>query len=200
MLQTAKIVEWDSERSFGYLDHAGQRLFLHVRDYSERHHFPRKGDKVSFYVGEDAKGRPCAVKVRSLTSRSRLQIRSVFVLLLLLALPTLAVLNQPFNLLIVLGYFVGISVVSWRTYTADKNRAQSGGWRISEATLHFLDFSGGWPGGFLAQRHLRHKTSKGTFQFMFWSIIFAYQFVAFDYLADWQWSRMFLKAIEPLLH
>ncbi|HEU5072003.1 MAG TPA: DUF1294 domain-containing protein [Verrucomicrobiae bacterium] len=77
-------------------------------------------------------------------------------------------------------------------YARDKRRAEAGEWRVPEARLHFLDLLGGWPGGFLAQRRLRHKCSKGSYQFMFWLIVLAWQFAACDSLQSWQ----FLKATE----
>ncbi|ADC73276.1 protein of unknown function DUF1294 (plasmid) [Thioalkalivibrio sp. K90mix] len=36
--------------------------------------------------------------------------------------------------------------------------------RIPEQMLLTVDFAGGFPGGFWAQRRFRHKTRKGTFQ------------------------------------
>jgi hypothetical protein len=48
---------------------------------------------------------------------------------------------------------------------------------------------GGWPGAFLAQRRLRHKCSKVSYQFVFWLIVLAYQFAAFDSIQNWRFSR-----------
>jgi ADP-dependent NAD(P)H-hydrate dehydratase / NAD(P)H-hydrate epimerase len=72
---------------------------------------------------------------------------------------------------------------------ADKRRAREQAWRISESGLHLTELLGGWPGAFLAQRRLRHKVSKPGFQVLFWLIVLAYQFVAFDSLQNWQFSR-----------
>ena len=35
-----------------------------------------------------------------------------------------------------------------------------GAWRIREGTLHLVEALGGWPGAFLAQQTMRHKTVK----------------------------------------
>ena len=48
---------------------------------------------------------------------------------------------------------------------------------------------GAWPTALIAQRRLRHKCSKGSYQFLFWLIVMAYQFAAFDSLQNWQFSR-----------
>jgi len=34
--------------------------------------------------------------------------------------------------------------------------------------LHLLSLLGGWPGALIGQGLFRHKTSKQSFQFMFW--------------------------------
>jgi uncharacterized membrane protein YsdA (DUF1294 family) len=60
------------------------------------------------------------------------------------------------------------SVVSFLTYALDKSAARAGRWRTRESTLHLLALFGGWPGALLAQRVLRHKSSKRSFQVVFW--------------------------------
>ncbi|WP_175625307.1 MULTISPECIES: DUF1294 domain-containing protein [Oxalobacteraceae] len=71
-------------------------------------------------------------------------------------------------LLQVLGSYFALSLLSFAAYAIDKSAAPKGTWRISENNLHVLDFLGGWPGGFIAQRLLRHKTSKASFQRIYW--------------------------------
>ena len=46
--------------------------------------------------------------------------------------------------------------------------------RIPEGQLHLLEWLGGWPGSWLAQRWLRHKTSKSVYQWQFWPIVVAH--------------------------
>jgi len=43
---------------------------------------------------------------------------------------------------------------------------------------------------------LRHKCSKGSYQVVFWLIVLAYQFAAFDSLQNWQLSRAALARLE----
>jgi uncharacterized membrane protein YsdA (DUF1294 family) len=91
---------------------------------------------------------------------------------------------------------VAVSGLTYWVYAVDKRRAEEGLWRVSEANLHLLELLGGWPGAFLAQRRLRHKCSKGSYQFMFWLIVLGYQFAAFDSLKNWQLSRAALNWAE----
>ena len=64
-----------------------------------------------------------------------------------------------------------MSVVTFVAYGIDKRRARTGGRRISEATLHWLELFGGWPGALAAQRLFRHKTQKLNYRLVFWSIV-----------------------------
>lgn len=65
-------------------------------------------------------------------------------------------------LLIGLGYLL-MSLVTCAVYAADKSAARKRRHRVPERTLHLLALLGGWPGALLAQRLLRHKTSKPRF-------------------------------------
>lgn len=114
---------------------------------------------------------------------------SFLVLTVFLALPAYAVhhLGSGFRGLGIYGFMV--SALTYWVYAVDKRRAERGEWRISEANLHLLELLGGWPGAFLAQRRLRHKCSKGSYQFMFWLVVLAYQFAAFDSLQNWQYTK-----------
>jgi uncharacterized membrane protein YsdA (DUF1294 family) len=76
--------------------------------------------------------------------------------------------------LLVTGIYLLMSVVAFAMYWADKRRAGSGGWRISEATLHTIELLGGWPGALAAQRVLRHKWRKTSYMAVFWTIVAAH--------------------------
>ena len=73
--------------------------------------------------------------------------------------------------LIVVG---AMSLVCYVAYGRDKQIAINGGRRISERTLHLLEFFGGWPGALIAQRHFRHKTQKMSFRIVFWMVVVAH--------------------------
>lgn len=91
------------------------------------------------------------------------------------ALPLLALLAAALIMfkspsLLLLGY-AWMGIVSAGSYWLDKRRAQKQARRISEARLLALDFMGGWIGGLIAQRALRHKTSKRTYKAKFWGLV-----------------------------
>ncbi|AOS45467.1 hypothetical protein Verru16b_02548 [Lacunisphaera limnophila] len=83
------------------------------------------------------------------------------------------------------GWVSAISLLAVFITWLDKRRAQSQGSREPESMLHLLELIGGWPGAFLAQRFFRHKTAKGSYQFMFWLIVLIHQALAADYLMGW---------------
>jgi uncharacterized membrane protein YsdA (DUF1294 family) len=65
------------------------------------------------------------------------------------------------------------SVICFIAYAADKAAAVERRRRVPERTLLLLGLACGWPGGLLAQRLLRHKTAKTSFQIAFWCCVVA---------------------------
>lgn len=64
-----------------------------------------------------------------------------------------------------------INIITFFMYGFDKERAERGGWRVPEASLHFFAFIGGTLGAFLGMKKFRHKTKKGSFLVVFWLIV-----------------------------
>lgn len=73
-------------------------------------------------------------------------------------------------------------------YAVDKRRAARGAFRIPEWVLHLGELLGGWPAAYLAQRLLRHKSSKFTYLLVFWLIVLLHQLVAVDVILGGQIS------------
>ncbi|WP_229259082.1 DUF1294 domain-containing protein [Duganella flavida] len=68
-----------------------------------------------------------------------------------------------------LASFYGVaSVACFLAYAIDKSAAVHQRRRISERSLLLLGLFCGWPGGWLAQQTLRHKTAKTSFQIAYW--------------------------------
>ena len=122
---------------------------------------------------------------------------SFVVLIGLLVLPGIALQRSGVNLLWVGAYALIINALTYWVYARDKRRAENGEWRVPEVQLHLMELIGGWPGAFLAQRWLRHKCSKGSYQFVFWLIVLAWQLAAADSLQGWKFSR---SAVNWLQH
>lgn len=122
---------------------------------------------------------------------------ALLALSLLLVAPIWALtrISAGVDLRVIAGLAVGCSLLTFFAYRHDKRQAEAGEWRVPEATLQGLALVGGWPGAFLAQRTLRHKTAKLSFQFTFWLIVLAYQYVAIDSLLDWQLFHMAKKSM-----
>lgn len=116
----------------------------------------------------------------------------------LLILPGLALYRYAawVDLRLLIGLPTGITVFTFLAYRSDKRRAETGRWRIPESTLHLAELLGGWPGGFLGQRVFRHKTSKISYQVVFWFIVFLHQIAALDCLNDWQFSRDLMNLLR----
>lgn len=114
-------------------------------------------------------------------------------LALLLVAPGLAIarLLNADRALTLAGWIGVASVVTYILYAWDKRRAQRGEWRIPEKVLHFWEVLGGWPGGFLAQRRLRHKSAKLSYLVTFWSIVALHNYLAIDAQLGW---RLFHQA------
>ena len=192
---TAKIAEWDDAKGYGYLQVGKGRVFLHRRDFVERHKHPEVGDIICFAVGLDAQGRTCAKNATHVNDGGKVTVAAVFCLASLLVLPGVALQKAGTDFLFAGAYALVMGLVSYGFYALDKRRARAKARRISEAGLHLTELLGGWPGAFLAQRRLRHKVSKQGYQIVFWMIVLSYQFAAFDSLNGWQISKAVVKAV-----
>lgn len=115
--------------------------------------------------------------ISSLTLRM-LRTRTALIVCLLV-LPSLAAWRRGSDTWLGLLIFMMLfSMATYGLYWHDKRRSQLQGWRIPETTLHAFSLLGGWPGAYIAQQHLRHKTAKRWFQFIYWVIVLLWQIVA----------------------
>ena len=161
---------------------------MHISELKDSIRRPQVGDTIYYYaVAEDGKARACNAFILgarskpisiSLSNRAASNGAStspfpVMEGLLLSILPLVGSLHFAWtttNPLPLILYPV-MSLLTFALYADDKSRAKQGNWRTSEKTLHLCELAGGWLGGFIAQRKLRHKSSKESYQFEFWSIV-----------------------------
>src|SRR5699024_4540268 len=76
--------------------------------------------------------------------------------------------------------YIVTSLITLKLYRSDKHSALLDEWRVPESTLHLFELFGGWIGGFFAQKIWRHKSSKGSYQFVFWVIVTLHLLVWID--------------------
>jgi uncharacterized membrane protein YsdA (DUF1294 family) len=81
---------------------------------------------------------------------------------------------KQFQNFIPFAVYFSFSLFTFIAYAVDKAKAQNNEWRISERTLHLFELAGGWPGALIAQRILRHKNMKSSFQIVFWIIVISH--------------------------
>jgi uncharacterized membrane protein YsdA (DUF1294 family) len=147
-------------------------------------------------LGSEFKGRSRAQNAVRDKGGAGVFLGCLLVITSLLVLPAIAGHRRAVDFRWLGAYAIVISVITYWAYASDKRRAREGEWRLSEARLHLLELLGGWPRAFLAQRRLRHKCSKGSYQVVFWLIVLIYQFLAFDSMRNWQFSGAALNRLE----
>ncbi len=177
------IAEWNDARGFGWVEVEGKRSFAHIRDFAKSARRPKVGDEVSFLPGKDPKGRDCATRLKfkgGSPALPGLGWSNAVILLSLVLLPLASGLKLAAAPWILAAWLLMASRMSWLQYSFDKERAQAGMNRLKERTLLAGDLVGGWPGGFLAQRKLRHKSRKWSYQLRFWLIVALWQWIAFE--------------------
>ncbi|GFE69875.1 DUF1294 domain-containing protein [Chroococcus sp. FPU101] len=93
--------------------------------------------------------------------------------LFLSALPVLGAFQLALKTANLLPLFLYpmMSVITFALYANDKARAKQNQWRIPENSLHLVELMGGWLGGYIAQRVIRHKNKKISYQLVFWAIV-----------------------------
>jgi len=190
-----KLVQWEDSKGFGWVEAEGQRIFAHIKEFDRGQPRPEVGDAVVFAVGMDAQGRTRAKRIQLSRTSVKIGFGSLLFLAGLLFLPFLSGLYLPVPVWLVPAVMTVASVVAWFCYRCDKQRAQSGQWRIRESQLHLVELLGGWPGAYLAQRRFRHKTQKFFFQYVFVLIVALHQIVAADVILGNALSRWVLSEV-----
>ncbi len=169
-----KISNWKDDQGFGFISPSdgGKPVFVHIKSFTNRQRRPVGNDIVTYEPKTDAEGRVRAENVAfigerapsatSEQSNAMLVLASTF--LVFVAGSTLAG-KLP---LAVLGLYFAASASAFIAYALDKSAARNKQWRTKESTLHLFSLIGGWPGALAAQKLLRHKSKKQTFQVGFW--------------------------------
>ena len=174
MRHQGKINKWNDEKGFGFISPqgGGPSVFLHINSFTNRQRRPLGNEIITYDLRTDAKGREQAARVAFAGENFPSAIpseRKIFSFVLIFAFLVFvagAVLIGKLPLML-LGIYVIASVVAFIAYASDKSAAQNNEWRTKENTLHLIALIGGWPGALMAQKLLRHKSKKESFQVVF---------------------------------
>jgi len=167
------ITKWKDEQGFGFIapSDGGPQVFVHIKSFVSGRRRPVENDVVHYETASDGQGRIRAVNVvfegGIVPKEAGVGVTPLVFPALFLVLVAGAVLvgRLPVE---VLAVDLVASVIAFTVYDSDKRAAMRGSWRTAESTLHFVALMGGWPGAFVAQRVLRHKSSKVSFLTVFW--------------------------------
>ena len=191
-MRKGELTKWKDKRGFGFIQpqDGSQEVFLHISELKDSARRPQVGDIIYYHlVTKNGKIRACNAFILGAKNKSKSSSKSLrkkvtsnsvnkylfpkWEVLLLSILPLIgsvhfALINtNPLPLIL----YTVMSFLTFYLYAEDKSRAKRGNWRISERTLHLCEFAGGWLGGFVAQRKLRHKSIKSSYQIVFWTIV-----------------------------
>lgn len=180
-----RLTKWDDGKGFGFVvaNGGGDQAFVHIKAFGgNASRRPVEGDLITYEVTSDSQKRLRAEKVRFADTkpaatpavadmRRTWGAEAVFVGICFGAL--LMMMAMGFVEVPVILMFAVASPFTFIVYAFDKSAAMNDRWRTPENTLHILSLFGGWPGAFLAQRFLRHKSSKRAFRQIYWVTVCA---------------------------
>lgn len=178
MRYQGRITNWKDDKGFGFItpNGGGKQVFAHIKSFSNRQRRPVGNELVTYELKVDAKGRAQAESISFVSEQvtasatsGRNTIPPLFaVLFFVVVTATVLAGRLPFA---VLGLYLGASIIAFMAYALDKSAAINNQWRTQESTLHLFGLIGGWPGALAAQRLLRHKSKKASFQGVFWTTV-----------------------------
>lgn len=178
MRYQGKITTWKDDQGFGFIVQNGgsEQVFAHIRAFRNRQRRPAGNEIVTYEIGTDAKGRKRAENIDFVSNRpvpSSSAGTGTFTLTLAAGFLTFVLAATLVGRLpdAVPGVYLIVSLITYIAYASDKSAARQGQWRTKEDTLHLLSLAGGWPGALLAQKRLRHKNRKESFQAVFWTTV-----------------------------
>lgn len=179
MKYQGRIKQWDDVKGFGFVEPngGGIRAFVHIKAFKQRSRRPINGDIIIYEIEKDKQGSHRAHNIsllkdykakRSSTNKHTSQTKRNVILLSIFC-SVLALLTLSGQLPVVVSIVYGaLSLVTVLFYGIDKFAAKNNMWRISEAKLHLLSLTGGWPGALIAQQLFKHKRSKSAFMSVYW--------------------------------
>lgn len=180
MRHRGKLVTWKEDKGFGFIgpDAGGEQVFVHIKAFLNRKRRPAENEILAYDLRVDEKGRVRAENVAfagdDSSKANSFGTGSVGIGAVLSGMA--GVFVGLVALLVYMGRlpawilqaYLAASAIAFIAYAIDKSAAKGGRRRTRESTLHLLGLAFGWPGALLAQRALRHKSRKLSFQLVFW--------------------------------
>jgi uncharacterized membrane protein YsdA (DUF1294 family)/cold shock CspA family protein len=177
MRYQGRITKWKDDEGYGFITPkgGGEQIFVHIKSFPNQLRRPVGNDPVSYNLRHDAKGRAQAENVAFMLAAEGASSRqkhtaAILMPVLFIGFIAASVLLDKLPAYLLLMYLVA-STITYLAYAHDKSAAQNHRWRTQESTLHLLSLLGGWPGAFLAQQFLRHKSRKSSFRIVFFSTV-----------------------------
>jgi cold shock CspA family protein len=140
---------WNDERGFGFLEplQGGEQIFVHIKAFPSAVGRPQLNQAYSFEVELGPKGKRAknlqVLRPRASRRPSERQERAQWGTATLFAIPAflavygvVAVLWRPTAW--IAAFYLGVSVLTFVVYAADKAAAAAQRWRTPESTLHAL--------------------------------------------------------------
>ena len=178
MRYQGKINVWKDGRGFGFInpDGGGAQVFVHISSFANRQKRPSGNEIVTYELESDTTGRSRAKKVlyvgecRSTTCSPIYNVGTIILAVSFIFFVLAATLVDKLPKTVPFMYLAA-SAITFLIYARDKSAAENNRWRTQESTLHLLELIGGWPGAMVAQRLLRHKSKKKSYQIVFWMVV-----------------------------
>jgi uncharacterized membrane protein YsdA (DUF1294 family)/cold shock CspA family protein len=184
-LRSGKLIKWKDNRGFGFIQPVdrSQKVFLHISEPKDATRCPQENDTIYYHLTVNpnskvraynafilgARNNSPSLNNRAKRPNNRVSSFLIVEVLCLSFLPSIGSIHFTWTTRNPLPLFLYpfMSLLTYALYAHDKSRAKQNIWRIPEQTLHLCEIIGGWLGGFIAQRILRHKNQKNSYQIVF---------------------------------
>jgi len=178
MRYQGRISTWKDDKGFGFItpNGGGEQVFIHINSFSSKQRRPEGDELVTYELTVDGKGRSQAKVVAFVGERltqpkapGRSNLPPIFAVCFFVFVGSAVAVGRIHSA--VLALYTIASIITFFAYAFDKSAALRNQWRTQESTLHLFALLGGWPGALAAQRLLRHKSAKASFQTTFWGTV-----------------------------
>ncbi|MDM8561671.1 cold shock and DUF1294 domain-containing protein [Candidatus Parabeggiatoa sp. HSG14] len=164
------IVKFDKKRGFGFIrsETLPKDTFVHIQNVRDQQVL-FVGQQVSFNTKQTDKGLSAVEVIPGKKRTSPYYLYGIAAIIMTIA--TTVFFSYQMGLHIIVAYIASINLSTLLFYGYDKMIAGGSLLRVPEWILHGLSIFGGSPTGLIAQKLFRHKTIKGSFQWVYWTIV-----------------------------